>query len=141
MKSYYFLLVFFFLALACNSQSNGVIPQAVIDSFQKKYPKEKSPKWEMDGNGYFEAVFKKDGEKYRADFTLTGKWVETESSIKFKELPEKVQQVIKDRYDKKNISEIERVEHHSKGLFYDVEFKSPGKNIDVEINANGEVIN
>ena len=88
----------------------------------------------------FEAHFKKNGEKCRADFTRNGKWIETEFNIDYDELPDAVQDAIKDKYDKDDITEIEAIDHHSKGIFYDVEFKRPGKNLDVEYNALGQVI-
>jgi len=129
------------LFTACQPMNGQEIPQAVKDSFQKKYPKEKSPDWSVDSHGYYEAQFKKDGEKYRADFKSDGQWIETENSIKFDDLPKAVRKVVEKDYDKGDITEIERVEHHSKGLFFDVEFKRPGKNKDVELNAEGKVLN
>ena len=105
------------------------------------YPGEDDPDWHKDSNGNYESNFKIDGIKYRADYAPNGNWIETETSIDVKDLPKAIRDRIKSDYDSEEITEVEKVEHHSKGLFYDVEFKQKGKNLDVEFKANGDIIN
>lgn len=133
----YFTILLFFPLTGCAQKT----PDAVLSAFELKYPKENSPEWEVDANGNFEAGFKKKGEKYRADFSPDGKWIETERSIKKKDLPKVIQEIIKKEYKNEDLVEIEEVDHHSKGRFYDVEFKAKGKNMDVEFNEQGQVLN
>ncbi|MDX1462841.1 MAG: PepSY-like domain-containing protein, partial [Marinirhabdus sp.] len=97
--------------------------------------------WEVDSHGNYEAHFKKKGEKYRADFSEDGYWIETENDIKIKELPEPIREKIDELYFMYTISEVERVDHFEKGLFYDVEFKQKVKNKDIEFNSEGNQIN
>lgn len=133
-----FLLSFHFVSCQATDKE---VPDAVQKAFSAKYPKEKSPSWEIDAHGNFEAQFKAKGEKYRADFLPNGSWIETENSIKFKELPKVIRDKIDSDYSMSVIAEIEHVQHHSKGEFYDVEFKRKGKNKDVEFDPKGNVIN
>lgn len=135
------LALVFLINSACNFKADGKVPNAVKTAFENKYPEEKSPDWQIDDHGNFEATFKKDGEKYRADFSPEGPWIETERSIKKKDLPKAIKEKLKADFDDEDIAEIEEVQHSSKGLFYDVEFKDKGKNIDVEFNAQGQIIN
>jgi len=136
------LILAFLLAFNSSScQSNDDIPEAVKISFKEKYPGENDPDWHKDQNGNFESNFKKDGKHYRADFSPSGDWIETERSIKEKDLPKAVKNRLKEDYENLKISEIEEVQHHSKGLFYDVEFKKDGKKVDVEFNKDGNRIN
>ena len=118
-----------------------VVPRVVQKSFEKKYPYEKSPKWEIDDHGYYEAGFKDNGIKYRADFMPNGAWIETENSIKKKDLPKVIQDIIKVAYRHYEIAEIEHVSSAEKGIFYDVEFKQKGKNKDVEFDPSGRILN
>ncbi|MGK0365974.1 MAG: hypothetical protein ACI85O_003044 [Saprospiraceae bacterium] len=67
-------------------------------------------------------------------------WIETETSLKEKDLPKAVKDAIKEKYDGVKIVEIERTDHHKKGIFYDVEFKENGKKFDIEFNAAGTII-
>jgi len=87
-----------------------------------------------------EAEFKEGGEKFKADFTPDGMWIETETSIKKKDLPKAVEKAIEEKFKDVKIIEIERTDHHKKGLFYDVEFKENGKKFDIEFNAEGTII-
>lgn len=121
------------------TEEESIIPQEVKDAFEAKYGNEKVD-WNRDDNGFFEGRFKKDGVKYRADFSPIGEWVETENSVKYDDLPVVLQQFITTNYDKSNVAELEHVDHHDKGEFYDLEFKQEGKNHDVEITPEGEVL-
>jgi len=135
------LLVFMVSFLACQQVlTSQEAPQAVQDNFNKMYPGEDNPNWHVDAHGYYEAHFKKDGIKYRADYNEDGSWYETETSIKVKELPKAIRKVIEEQYAHLEISEVEKVQHHSKGLFYDVEFKRKGKNKDIEFKEDGTIL-
>lgn len=139
-KFFIFSLIFCILCLmACSGSSQNNTPEAVKKSFKEKYPSEKV-EWSKDTHGNHEAAFEKDGEKYRADFEPSGKWIETENSVKFDDLPKAVKETIKEKFDKDDVVEIELVDHHSKGQFYDIEFRQKGKNHDVEVSPQGRII-
>lgn len=133
----YLPLIFFFL-LSCGGEKGT--PEAVQKAFSIKYPNEKSPKWGIDRNGNYEAQFKKKGEKYKADFTPEGQWIETENRIKKKNLPDAIKAVLERDYKEVKIVEVEHVMHYSKGEFYDVEIKKDGKKMDIEFNTSGVII-
>lgn len=135
------LILINLVVLSCKQNANAQTPDAVKETFQKKYPGEDDPDWHKDDQGNYESHFKIDGIKYRADFNPDGSWIETETSIDEDELPKAIREAIKRDYDDSEITEVEKVDHHSKGLFYDVEFKQKGKNKDVMYKASGEVIN
>lgn len=125
---------------SCQTRAQGQVPKEVKVSFENKYPGENDPDWKKDKNGNYESHFKKDGKHYRADFSPKGDWIETEQSIDKDDLPKEVRDVIKALYDDFEIVEIEKVDHHSKGVFYDVEFKRNGEKKDVEFAASGLVL-
>ena len=135
------IILIWSLSLLPFFSSKAQTPDKVKATFQKMYPDEKDPDWDKDSNGNYESHFKINGVKYRADFSPDGSWIETETSVEYDDLPEPVKKVIEKKYSDQDITEIEKVEHHSKGLFYDVEFKKDGKNKDVMIRENGEIIN
>ncbi len=147
MKRYLVILSFLSIGIgSCqeNKKENAdksTVPEAVKMTFQNKCPGENDPDWKQDEHGYWESHFKIDGEKYRADFNADGSWVETENSIKKDELPEAVKMVIAEKYKDDKITEVERVDSAKKGVFYDVEFRQKGKNLDVEFLEDGTIIN
>ena len=132
------LMVFNLCFFSCQINKSIEVPTIVLESFEVKYPNEKDPSWEIDAHNNFEAHFKIEGVKHRADFLPSGEWVETEISISKKELPEAIKQKIKENYSYYKITEIEKVSNALKGEFYDVEFKQKGKNKDVEFRVSGE---
>ena len=73
----------FALALSLFSFADLVVPETVADTFRQKYPNAPEPTWEVDTNGSYEANYKINGVKYRADFTKEGIWTETENNIDF----------------------------------------------------------
>lgn len=131
----FFAIVCFFTS--CRSQ----VPRSVEEAFEQHYPDENDPDWRTDRNGNFEAHFKEEGEHYRADFAPDGKWIETERSIKKKDLPKVVREILRSDYDDFEIVELEETLHHKKGLFYDVELKKNGKKSDVEFSTTGKILN
>lgn len=137
-----FLALFLFIGLSCQQKVNSQeAPEAVQKTFEAKYPGENDPDWEKDSHGNYESHFKIDGIKYRADFRPNGQWIETETSIDKKDLPKAIRKIIETEFDDEEINEVEKVEHYSKGTFYDVEFKRKGKNKDVEFKADGTILN
>ncbi len=122
---------------SCQNTYKGKAPKAVQEAFAAKYPDEHDPDFEQDAHGYWEAHFKKNGEKYRADFYEDGTWRETENSIKYKELPKAIREAIEKEFGDRKITEVEHVLSAAKGEFYDVEFKQKGKNMDIEYRKNG----
>ncbi|WP_299130642.1 PepSY-like domain-containing protein [uncultured Winogradskyella sp.] len=141
MKTKYIIILFLALLTNCNLASEKQTPEAVKKTFQSKYPGENDPDWHIDSHGNFEAHFKMNKTKYRADFSPKGNWIETETSIDYKDLPEAIKKVIEGNFDKDDITEVEKVISASKGTFYDVEFKRKGKNKDIEFRASGEIMN
>ncbi len=135
------ILVLFYSNYSCKSFGQDATPEAVKQTFKSKYPNENDPDWHTDKNGNYESHFKIDGISYRADFDASGQWIETESNIKKKELPEQIQKRIKSDFKEYKITEIEQVDHYRKGRFYDVEFKVNGKKKDIEFDKNGQIIN
>lgn len=126
------------LLMAFSAASVFAVPRAVEEAFESKYPEVEPEEWEVDSNGFWEAAFTEDGKEYRADFTEEGLWVETERSIEFGELPDKIKRAIRMEFGSDEISEIEVVDHSSRGRFYDVEFARHGENQDVEYDAYGK---
>jgi hypothetical protein len=134
MFHYFTLLFSLLLATSCGAQDPN-------KELKKLYPNAKKVEWNSDRNGNQEAHFKMNGSHYRADFTQSGVWIETERSIEWKDLPPAVKHTVKEHADKDDIVELEEVHHHKKGWFYDVEVekKKKGKR-DLVIAPDGQLI-
>ena len=121
--------------IALTGCSKVQTPDIVKVTFEKKYPEAVEISWNEDRNDMHEAHFRLEGEKYRADFLPDGTWIETEQSLEWEELPDKVQDVFKSKTkcNGDDIIEIEYVDHYEMGLFFDIEYKKKGKKKDISI--------
>lgn len=137
-KNMILLTIICFTIPSCVSDQ---IPDKVLNAFMQKYPSVTEKKWSLDSHRNYEVKFKLKGIKHRADFDCkSGNWIETEVNIKYNDLPKAVRESVQANYNKEKISEIEKVEHHLKGHFYDVEFVVKGKKFDIEFDEKGNVV-
>lgn len=72
-----------------NNKTSSKIPKLVIEAFEERYPDIQEKKWKRKKET-FVAKFSSNRKKYKATFNFDGKWVQTETSIKWKELPSNV---------------------------------------------------
>ncbi len=131
------IFFYFIISFGC---ALGQTPEKAAEEFRKKFPNATNVKWGIDRNNYHEANFELDGKKYRADFDSKGEWVETETSVKWDEVPLAVQEAFKEEDKKKDIVEIEFVDNKEKGKFYDIEFKKGSGKLDISIRPDGTVL-
>jgi hypothetical protein len=136
------LVVQFLLAtiLSFISFADLVIPENVANTFRQKYPNAPEPTWEVDTNGSYEANYRIDGVKYRADFTKEGIWTETENNIDFNELPPDVRSEYLLKYSVEDFRDAEAVDSATQGIFYEIEIVSGTSKIDVMFDEKGQII-
>ncbi|MDG1976182.1 MAG: PepSY-like domain-containing protein, partial [Akkermansiaceae bacterium] len=117
------LIVQFLLAtvLSFTSFADLDVPETVKDTFRQKYPNAPEPTWEVDTNGSYEANYRINGVKYRADFTKEGIWTETENNIDFNELPPDVRSAYLLKYSSEDFRDAEAVDSATQGIFYEIE--------------------
>jgi len=117
----------------------GQTPVATTAAFQKKFPTAKSVQWEQDADGTYEADFKVNGKKMSAAFSAAGIWLETETDIKIKALPEAVRAAIANAFSGYEIQEAERVET-PEGVVYEVkmEKEADGQETELEVLFAGD---
>lgn len=129
-----------FVICFLTSCQTGTPPEKVLKAFAEKYPTAQEVTWSIDRNARNEADFKLNGKKHRADFNPDGEWVETETSVKWNEVPPAVQKAFKNEDRKKDIVEIEFVDSHKEGKFYDIEYKIGAGKQDIRITPEGTVL-
>ena len=127
-------------AVQAEEKAEEKVPKIVEEVFAEFYPDVEVKEWELDKHGYWEAKFEIGDLKFRADFFKEGKWRETERDIKFLELPFLIRKSIQEKFSDRELNEIEWVDSAEKGLFYDLEFKKEGPNMDVVYAPDGTII-
>lgn len=115
-------------------------PPAVTASFTEQFPKAEQTVWEMEGASEYEANFKDTGVQRSANYNTAGNWLETETGIQQKELPQAVRTAIaKDHADSKVI-ECGRVETKKNGTVYEVQMSKNGRTSEITFSAEGAML-
>lgn len=127
---------------ACNAQSikEADVPQAAMSQFQQKFPDAKKVEWSKESANEIEAEFKMNGQEMSANFSNTGEWLETETEIKEKDLPEAVKNTLKSQFADYDIEESEQVSTPEQSKAYEVELEKGETTLDVMLDQSGKVI-
>lgn len=115
-------------------------PKAVQDAFKAKFTNAKSVEWEMEEEGEYEANFKVNKVEMSANFKSDGSWLETETEIKEKNLPEAVKATLKAKYDGYEVEETTKIEKPNGVVQYEAEIEKDEETLEVIFNANGTVV-
>ncbi|MGH1437369.1 MAG: PepSY-like domain-containing protein [Lewinella sp.] len=125
------------LSFACTKKSLEV-PQEVTAAFLQKYPSAQSIEWEME-NGDYEAEFKLGGQEMSANFTQTGRWLESETAINTSDLPEAVLASIATNFPDAKIDEAEKLDLPDSSVSYEVKLEGD-QEMEAVFSASGELI-
>jgi hypothetical protein len=118
-----------------------VVPVAVKNAFQKKFPNAKKVKWEKEKTNEYEASFKLDRKEVSALYLTDGKLIEVETEIFDTELPKPVAEILNKKYPNIKISEVSKIERSDNSIVYEAELKIGGKKIDLLFDEKGNVLN
>ena len=114
------------------------VPQAVMQSFNDKYPGSKAT-WEME-RGMLKAEFRKDRRDVDAWFDNNGKWVRSETDLVARDLPNSIKTMLESTYPGYHIDDIDLIETPTE-KYYLVELEKRGSmDIKVKVTEDGKII-
>jgi hypothetical protein len=116
----------------------------VINAFEKKVANAEDVEWEYDSEDkLWEVVYRVEQTEFSATFDENGKWLETEKTIGFSELPAELREVLEALYSDYNIEELEWVDT-PEGTFYEVDFELDDsmdeKELELLFSPEGKII-
>lgn len=133
------ILVFAFTMISVSAFSQKNPPENVKEEFSKKYASAQSVKWDSEEKNEWEAEFNIDGKKMSASFDNSGKWIESETDITEKELPDPVVSTLNKDFQGYKKGHIEIFENTEiKG--FELGLKQGKKSIEVIIDNSGKII-
>jgi len=138
MKNNVILLIFLSLfSFAACSQKNP--PDIVKKEFSQKFNAASSVKWGSEKANEWEAEFKMNGKEMSACFDNAGKWLETESEVSAKDLPDAVANTLKNEFSGFKTGEISTIENpEMKG--FELALKNEKTKMTVIIGTDGTVM-
>lgn len=116
-----------------------VVTDAAKKAFKAKYPTAINVKWGSESASELEAEFKLKDKDMSANFSLEGKWIETESVLTAKELPEAVTAGIKQSAPGFSVKDAAKVESPT-GVKYEVAVKKGKTNLELVLSPDGLLI-
>ena len=136
-------LVVLVIVLLCNITYSGAqskIPEKVTKAFEQKFKNATLVKWNKENDHEYEASFEWNGQKHSANFSDSGAWIETESSITYAQLPEKVKSTFAKDHKKALVKSIYKIENAKKEIKYEIEIKENLNTIEFIYDSNGKLI-
>ncbi|MFA9392491.1 MAG: PepSY-like domain-containing protein [Prolixibacteraceae bacterium] len=136
MKSLIVIMVFAFSCFISNAQDKA--PESVLKAFQQKFLNTEKVKWEMEDATEWEAEFKINGAEMSASFNLKGQWLETETEIAKKDLPEAVSKSLAKAYARYDIKEASLIEKPGFSG-YEIALEKGETEVEVVMTKAGEI--
>jgi hypothetical protein len=135
----------FFVALAIIGSSattfaQSKAPKEVETAFNAKFPKAIKVKWDKENATEYEANFINNGVEYSANFSIDGKWLETESPETFENLPVNIQTAFSNSHKGVKIKAVAKIETLNSGIQYEIEVKKGLKTVEYLYNSEGKLI-
>jgi hypothetical protein len=127
------------VAMSFNACEQEKVPAEVKSAFSQKYPDAKNADWDMEEDGKWEAEFKMNGEEMSASFDQNGQWLETETAMDRDNLPELVDSTLTGNFESYKVEEVEYLES-PEGKGYEIQLKGDGKELEVLIGEDGEIL-
>lgn len=126
---------------ACDDDDKSFQPdEAVTRAFEEKYPGITPRDWERK-NGYIVAEFMENQVEKEAWFDATGKWLMTESDIRFESLPEAVRTAFNgSEYAQWKVDDVDQLEREGMATIYVIEVESGKQEIDLYYAADGTLV-
>lgn len=127
--------------IACSDDDDNFKPdEAVTRAFEEKYPGITPWGWERK-NGYVVAEFKENNVEKEAWFDAAGKWLMTESDIRFEDLPQAVITAFgAGEYAQWKIDDVDQLEREGMATVYVIEVENGKLEFDLYYAEDGTLV-
>ena len=116
------------------------VPALVMRAYKSTFPQATQQSWGMEGKTTYEVVFYNGKKKQSATYEADGTWRETETEIKFSELPHAVSAAFNKQFGGFNIQETTMVETPDKGTLYELVINKGKEGYEVQFSAKGDLV-
>lgn len=146
MKKIFLIPVFalgILLSQGCDKNDDLTTPggnKEVENTFKTMYSDVKQVEWEKK-NEHWIADFWQNNKEMEAWFHQSGVWYQTETDIRFEELPEIVRAAFSaSDYQSWHVDDVDMFEHKEQGVFYVLDVEKNNKEYDLYYSPDGTVI-
>ena len=123
---------------ACGQNAKD-IPVKVKTAFEQKFPGAQNVKWGKENSTEWEAEFKMNAKNFSANYTVDGKWMESEYEISANEIPVAVTTTLGKEFPGYKLL-VSEVSETAKGKVYEFEIKTGNTKKEVAVNPDGTLV-
>ena len=134
------LILSLLLVTDCSHQKTFLPSSNVIASFESRFGRDISAKWELSSDKLNVATFYISGHPTKAWFDENGSWMKTETEYLSSELPAVIVKTVLGAYRGNTISKSLRVEEAEKETIYRLSLKRGGNITEVELSSGGVIL-
>lgn len=134
------------MVLSCEKYEDGRPAKDVRSEFARMYPDAWDVEWERTGGEYwvvsFETGRRPDGTERKAWFDKGGVWIQTVTEVPLSDVPQDIKNYLQEsEYGTAHFddNDVEYFEMQSGDDFYRFDLVMGGREIEVDVNSNGEV--
>ena len=134
------------MAVSCEKYEDGKPSKDVRSEFARMYPDAWDVEWERYGSGYWEVSFetgpRPDGTDHKAWYDEKGNWIQTMTEVLLSDVPQNIKNYLQEsEYGEAGFEDddAEYYETQSGDDFYRFDLVMAGREIEVDVNMNGEV--
>ena len=133
-----FAVLPFAFIIGCNEVEQDNTPESVLKSFGTMFPNAKEVEWEHEEDSW-EAGFMSNEHEVSVEFSETGGWIETETTLHRSEVPPLVVEGIYKKYANAEFLKFEEVRGED-FLAYEVDIRFEGEEIEILISGSGVLL-
>lgn len=144
MKTRILLFVFLFITgvviAGCNQKKQYRPDTQIIKALDSKFPKANKVEWKQKQE-YYVAEFQNNGDETEVWFDNTGKWVMTETDVKYNALPAAIRADFeKSMYSNWKKDDIDKIERDGMEPVYIIEIEKDDHDTDLYYSENGMLV-
>jgi hypothetical protein len=124
--------------ISCSEVEQDHTPESVLESFGTMYPNAKEVEWEHEEDTW-EAEFMSNDHEVSAEYSETGGWIETETTLHRSEVPATVVEGIFAKYTNAEFLKFEEVRGED-FLAYEVDIMFEEEEIEILISGSGIIL-
>lgn len=116
------------------------MPTAAEKAFRLKFPEAKKVTWNRENKDEYEASFILNGEKVSANFSATGRWLETEMAIPLSVVPKAVMEAFVKQFPGGKVDRVYEISSPDGKIYYEIEYTLKGKKKEAKLSTAGTII-
>lgn len=133
------------LSVSCEKYEDGKPSKVVRTEFADMYPDAWDVEWERNGSGWivsFETGKRPNGTEHKAWYDKDGAWIQTVTDVILADVPQSIKNYLQEsEYAQAQFEDYdaEYFETQAGDNFYRFDLVMGGRDIEVDVNTNGEV--